>query len=773
MLYAHSVPGQPEEAWQTLEDHLTGVARRAASFAAAWGTPETAGLLGVTHDTGKRSEAFQRRLRGKSGRVDHSSAAFWYLLREWRRVARPEVGDFLARLLAYALLGHHGGMPDYGAEATEGTLAWRLSEARRRAIPDWKPEGCAPIPASMGYVQELRPFMCLEGKTPDPFAVAFLLRMLYSCLVDADFLDTEAFCAPRRARLRPSWPEVPELERRFEAAMTARGFLAAGAIGEAQLSAGAATLCGSEERCAAIASARAFMLQRCRLAAEAAPGIFSLTMPTGGGKTLSSLAFALRHARKHGLRRIILVVPYTAIIEQNADVFRQVLGEDAVLEHHSNYLHPEDDREDGDGDAAIAYRLSTENWDARVIVTTSVQFFESLFANRPSQCRKLHNIAKSVVILDEVQMLPVPFLRPCVAALRLLTQRYGTSVVLCTATQPALMASDGLEDGFLPEEVKEIIPASALPSLFHIFQRTRLEQAGILDDALLCRRLAGERQVLCIVNSRRHARELFHLLDGGEENVHLSARMTPHHRNRVLDTVRRRIAEGRPCRVISTSLIECGVDISFPVVWREKNGLDILAQSAGRCNREGRDAEGRVYCFSSDAPLPKRAAELARRRRAFDAVAMRDDLFAPESVRAYFQELYTSCPGLDEENILTDMRKDNATHRRPPGIFRFATVARRFRLIGEQTESVVVEYAAAEALVRQLKAEGPSPALLCRLQRHTVQVYPHELALMRQDGRIETLAGFLHVLCGGVGYDERMGLDVALDRGIPVEDLLF
>lgn len=771
MFYAHSLPGRPEESWQTLEDHLAGVARLASSFAAAWGTPETAFLLGLIHDIGKRFKAFQRRLHGKPGRVDHSSAAFWYLLWEWGRDERPEVGEFLAWLLAYALLGHHGGMPDYGTEASEGTLARRLSKKPERAIPDGDPDGCARIPTAMDCLRELCPLMCLEGKTPDPFAVAFLVRMVYSCLVDADFLDTEAFCAPHRAFLRPSWPELPELERRFEAGMAARGFLAGGTVREEVLHAGAATACGSEARRAAIGAARAFMLDQCRGAAEAAPGVFSLTMPTGGGKTLSSLAFALRHARRHGLRRIILVVPYTSIIEQNADVFRRILGEDAVLEHHSNYLHPEDEREDGDANAAIAYRLSTENWDAHVIVTTSVQFFESLFANRPSQCRKLHNIAKSVVILDEVQMLPVPFLRPCVAALRLLAQRYGNTIVLCTATQPALMKSKSLENGFVPEEVKEIVPASALPSLFRIFQRTRLEQTGVLDDVQLSRRLREEKQVLCIVNSRRHARELFQLLDRSEENFHLSARMTPRHRSRVLETVRRSLAEGRPCRVISTSLIECGVDISFPVVWREKNGLDILAQSAGRCNREGRDAEGRVYCFSSDAPLPKRASELARRRRAFDAVAMRDDLFAPECVQAYFQELYGHS-NLDEEKILEDMGRDNPSSR-PPANFRFATVARRFRFIADRTESVIVEYADAEALVRQLEDEGPSPAVLRRLQRHTVQVYPRELELMRRDGRIETLRGFLHVLRGGVGYDENLGLDVALEQGVPVEDLLF
>ena len=771
MFHAHSLPDQPESAWQTLDAHHAGVARLAANFAAVWGTPETARLLGGIHDVGKRSAAFQQRLRGRPGRVDHSSAACHYLMRQWGEEARPEAGRLLARLLAYALLGHHGGMPDYGAEAAEGTLLWRLSGARARAVPDWHAEGCAALPPSMTFLREVQSFMCSEGKKPDPLAVSFLLRMLYSCLVDADFLDTEAFCAPQRAVLRPAWPSLTELEKRFAAAMRQRGFLSGPDVTEDDLRAGAATPCGSAERRAAIAAARRYMRLCCEQAADAPPGVFSLTMPTGGGKTLSSLAFALRHARAHRLRRIILVVPYTSIIEQNAEVFRQVLGDDAVLEHHSNYLHPEEDREDGDERAALAYKLSTENWDAHIIVTTSVRFFESLFANRPSQCRKLHNVAGSVIILDEAQMLPVPFVQPCVAALRLLTRQYGSSVVLCTATQPALMRSACLADGFRPEEVRHMIPLTALPSLFRIFRRSRLELVGVLDDQALAQRLTGERQALCIVNSRRHARELFLLLGESEENLHLSARMTPEHRSRVLRTVRERLAAGLPCRVVSTSLIECGVDISFPVVWREKNGLDVLAQSAGRCNREGEAADGRVYCFASDVPLPQRAAELSRRRRAFDAVAGREDPFAPEAVRDYFLALYASCP-LDEEGILAELRADNPPDR-VPDRFRFESAARRFRFIDEQMENVVVERGEAAELLRQAENGMISPSLLRRLQRHTVQVYPHELELMRRDGRIDSLWGFLHVLRGGQGYSDSLGLDVALEQGLPVADLLF
>lgn len=772
MLYAHSLPDKSEDLWQPLDAHLSGVAERAKAFA-VFGAPETAALLGNIHDTGKRSKSFQDRLHGKGGKVDHTSAAYLYLLREWAREPPAKEGASLAQLLAYPLLGHHGGMADFGSQAESGTLVSRLSDARLRAVPDWDAESAAPLPSMAAILAELVPLMCLEGRRPDAFATAFLLRMLFSCLVDADYLDTERFCARERHALRPAWPALETLEEGFFRYLEGRSFLREAAVEEAALRAGAETACGTPARREAIRLARQFLLRRCMAAAEERPGLFSLTMPTGGGKTLSSMAFALRHARRHGLRRVILVVPYTSIIEQNADVLRQALGKDAVLEHHSNYIHPEADAAESGGDAELACKLSTENWDATVIVTTSVQFFESLFDNRPSRCRKLHNMAKSVIILDEVQMLPVPLVAPCLAALKLLAGRYGSSVVLCTATQPALMRAPFLEEGLPPEDVREIVPPAVSPVLFRIFERARVEcREKTVDDAELAEALRAECQALCIVNSRRHARELFALLDGGDADFHLSARMTPEHRTRVLATVRQRLADGLPCRVVSTSLIECGVDISFPVVMREKNGLDVLAQAAGRCNREGGDREGRVICFASSRPAPARAAELNRRRAAFDQVSRAEDLFGPQTVRAYFEHLY-SASDLDEEEILKLTAVEGGSR---VGIwqFQFARIARRFRFIEDETVSVIIEQGEAEELLRQADPYGAlAPTTLRRLQRHSVQVYRHELERMRADGRITTRNGFLQVLSGGAGYSEKTGLDVTLEDGVPVADLLY
>lgn len=772
MFYAHSHSSLSESGWQTLEEHHNCVSELAKSFA-LFGASATAGLLGRIHDTGKRSDSFQQRLHGKGGKVDHTSAAYLYLLQEWSKGSWAENGKALARLLAYPLLGHHGGMADFGSQADEGTLAHRLSGPRLRAAPDWKSASVEPLPAAECIFRELIPFMSVEARQPDAFATAFLLRMLFSCLVDADFLDTEHFCSPDRHMLRPAWPSVPTLETRFFQHLRTREFLAEEHVPENVLHDAAQTLCGTPERCEAIRLARLFMLQRCINAADARPGLFSLTMPTGGGKTFSSMAFALRHARTHGLRRVILVIPYTSIIEQNADELRKALGEEAVLEHHSSHIHPEEGT-GSDESSSQSYKLSTENWDATVIVTTSVQFFESLFDNRPSRCRKLHNIAKSVIILDEAQMIPIPYIKPCLAALKLLASKYGSSVVLCTATQPALMRSSFLEQGFLPEEVVEIIPPSISPELFRIFERTKVEQRGVMDDAELAECIMSEPQVLCIVNSRKHAGELFSLLKDSASCFHLSARMTPAHRTEVLAAIRQRLAEGLPCRVVSTSLIECGVDISFPVIMREKNGLDVLAQAAGRCNREGRDTLGRVICFSSPDVLPRRAVELAHKRQAFDAVAAREDLFCPETIQAYFNTLYGARRDfLDEKNILSKT-EINLSDKMATWQFQFSTIAREFNFIEEDTVSVVIETGEAAELLQQPPPYAPlHPDAVRKLQRFSVQVRRYELEQMKKDGRIEVRYGFLNVLSGGVGYSDKTGLDVGLKNGVSVDDLMF
>jgi CRISPR-associated endonuclease/helicase Cas3 len=437
------------------------------------------------------------------------------------------------------------------------------------------------------------------------FQFSFFVRMIYSCLVDADFLDTELFMDVEKASWRHGYPSIEYMNEQLQSYL---GELTSHALPTP------------------INSYRTDILKQCLAAASQQPGLFSLTVPTGGGKTLSSLAFALKHALQFGKKRVIYVIPYTNIIEQNAAVFRTILGADAVLEHHSSFEPDEEDRRS---------RLASENWDAPLVVTTNVQFFESLFASRSSRCRKIHRIATSVVVLDEAQMLPVPLLKPSLEVLRELALNYGTTIVLCTATQPALSTSETFKDGL--ENVREIVNEPA--ALYHSFKRVQTVKLPLLHDEELAGRLNEYRQVLCIVNTRRHARRLYELLPDRAGCHHLSALMCPAHRTGVLNRVRTALGSGDPCRLVSTQLVEAGVDIDFPVVYRSLSGVDSIAQAAGRCNREGKMADlGKMFVFTPEAGLPpgyfRQSAETAKA-----VLRHHVDPLSPEAVHAYFEQL--------------------------------------------------------------------------------------------------------------------------------------
>jgi CRISPR-associated endonuclease/helicase Cas3 len=373
--------------------------------------------------------------------------------------------------------------------------------------------------------------------------------------------------------------------------------------------------------------------------AEALPGLFTLTVPTGGGKTLASLSFALEHAARHGLRRVIHVAPFTAIIEQTASVFRSALAsEDDVLEHHANVDWPETDTDDESGGERRKLRRATENWEVPVVVTTAVQFFESLFAARTARCRKLHNLARSVIVLDEAQAMPLHLLRPCMAAIEELALNYGASVVLCTATQPALRVKDGFVGGFNIGEDREIAPEPR--ALYAALKRVRVEVLpDPQPDAEVVQRFGKRDQMLCIVNSRAHARTLFEAIRHLPGAIHLSTLMVPNHRREVLAELRRRVAAGEAARVVSTSLIEAGVDLDMPEVWRAVAGLDSIAQAAGRCNRNGLLPMGRVVVFEPAEAKPPQALQ-AFWQATRPVLRTHEDLLSLDAVGAYFRELY-------------------------------------------------------------------------------------------------------------------------------------
>jgi len=571
---------------------------------------------------------------------------------------------------------------------------------------------------------------------------ALWVRMLFSCLVDADFLDTEAYMNPDKAAGREGWPDIATLLAQFDRHM-------ADLAAKAQPS--------------KVNRLRAEILSQCRDKAMGAPGLFSLTVPTGGGKTLSSLAFALEHAKKYGKRRVIHVIPYTSIIEQTADIFRGIFGE-AVIEHHSN-AEADPDKENSKS------RLACENWDAPIVVTTNVQFFESLFAARTSRCRKLHNIVDAVVVLDEAQLLPPEFLQPILDVLNLLTAHYGVTVVLSTATQPALSTReyfDSNQNIAGLDNVREIVadPDTLYRALERVNVRLPADMHAPTDWDSLAAELSGKESALAIVNRRNDARELWQRMPEG--TLHLSALMCGAHRSQVIASIKARLTAGIPTRVISTQLVEAGVDVDFPVVYRALAGLDSIAQAAGRCNREGRLAKGEVVVFIAPKPAPPgllRKGEDACRSvlHGIESNPLERALFA-----RYFEQLYRAC-NLDEHDITGLLKVDGSSLA-----VNFRSAAEKFKLIqDEDSAPVVVLYRgldgtddAIDKWLATLRKDGPQRWLMRKLQRYTVNIHRREAMKLLEQGDVEEVMPGLFVQVSDWLYDPVLGLN---PDGLPLK----
>lgn len=630
--------------------------------------------------------------------VDHSTAGAYHVT----RLANRNDDKIIAELIAYAIAGHHAGLPDKIAVA--GSLSDRLKDFEGKKIdPVWEEEIA---PDASG----LTPKFAIAKKTA-PFAVGFLGRMIFSCLVDADYKDTEAFYNRVEGRTVDrvwlSLPEIlPDLIAAFDRYMAALPKKADPKVDRLR-----------GEILGAVRSR----------ATEPMAGLFTLTVPTGGGKTLASLAFALDHARCHGLRRIIYAIPFTSIIDQTADIFRDVLGENHVLEHHSAIEEEEfTERQQRD-----KLKLAMEDWAAPVVVTTNVQLFESLFAARPARCRKLHNIARSVIILDEAQTLPRQLLAPCVRALDELARNYGCSIVLCTATQPALDERNFPKDHPMGLALagRELAPDPH--RLAADLKRVTIRIAGPMSNGDLVEALERTGQGLAIVNSRKHARDLFQEAKeaGLEGLIHLTTRQYAAHRREILKEIRRRLEGGQPCRVVATSLVEAGVDLDFPRVWRAEAGLDQIAQAAGRCNRGGRHPAGQsiVTVFAApDYPPPPEIRGLSG-----DMARMMDnhaDLLSPAAMEAFFGEVYWRLgDALDREGILDFFRMD-----RTGTDFAYRSVAEKFRMIESGMVPVIIarDEKAKEAVEKLRVNSIPSGVIARELQSFIVQVPPKARSLM-------------------------------------------
>lgn len=705
-----------EGAKHSLREHLLGTAQRAADFASVFGFRQWGYIAGLWHDLGKYSPAFQKKISAAldpeahleaKARVDHSTAGGLYAI---------EKLGLAGRILAYVSAGHHAGLADWAADITgPAALSQRL---RNKELLSSSLLSVIPVDIRNQAFPSEKPL----GRDP-----AFWIRMLFSCVVDADFLDTEAFFDPESHELRGNYPPLQALLAPFETYMVEKQTGAADTP---------------------VNRLRSEVLHRCIETASAEIGAYSLTVPTGGGKTLSSMAFALHHATSQGQKRIIYVIPYTSIIEQTADQFRKIFGE-AVVEHHSNLDVADEVRE------TPASRLACENWDAPIIVTTSVQFFESLFASRTSRCRKLHNIAGSVVVLDEAQLLPPEFLNPILKVMDELRKHYGVTFLLSTATQPALGPQSG--PGFVFEGIAGVREVMENPAaLYQHLKRVEVKVPEQIHEPCtwecLAKELADHPSVLCIVNRRDDCRQLWALMP--EETIHLSALMCGAHRSKKIGTIRKRLEQGLSTRVISTQLVEAGVDVDFPVVYRALAGLDSIAQAAGRCNREGRLVKGVVKVFVSPtlppAGLLRQAAQISGRLLTSSV----DDPLSLNQFSTFFKELYwLQGNRLDSKNILIDLAPDGELR------FSFRSAANKFHLIDESLQApVIVSYGEeGEKLVDQLSRHGPERWLLRRLQRYIVNLPRYLHGRLLAEGAIRETHPGVFIQGHSALYDDNLG----------------
>lgn len=747
--YAHTFEGVGPEGWQPLDDHLRNVAALASGFADAFGYARWGYALGILHDGGKVSPEFQARLFGGAGKsFDHAELGAVMAEESFQSQA-----TICGQLMAYAIAGHHGGMPNGIREdgATRTSLKKRLEKPLGANDEDsflklLKDSGLK-LPAD-GELEEIPLVKMGRSADRDPnraiFSTTLLTRMLFSCLVDADYLDTEAFMTPVMAQARresvSKHSTLTELLDRLDNHMKALS---------------------SKAELSPVNNARAQVFDACVAASSKDRGIFTLTVPTGGGKTLSSLAFALRHAISHGMTRIIYAIPFTSIVEQTADVFREVLGDENVLEHHSNY-----DFEDLGDKERIRERLAVQNWDAPVIVTTNVQLLESLYANKPAKCRKLHNIVNSVIVLDEAQSLPDGLLTPSLAALEDLALDFNSSVVLCTATQPALI-------GRWPfgSKAREIVPfQNELERAFG--HRTAFEFHGSVDFESLATVLAQCGQVLCVVGTKAKARAMYEEvaaclradsdtsgLDALDGLFHLSTNMTPLHRSAHIAEIRRRLGNRERvhdrCIVISTQLIEAGVDIDFPVVYREVAGVDSLVQAAGRCNRNGGPKMGivHVFKFKDEQRFSKTRSATALGTTWLDAmkalaervIDRHGGVIDAATIRDFFEERYGTAgsKGLDQKEIYKKLTSCDLPRSKFQAID-FEDYARDFRIIDNNDMPVFVPWGTDglrlmdELRVSRKKGVAPA-AMVMRLQRSTVSVPAWRFMDLQRAGYVDSV----------------------------------
>jgi CRISPR-associated endonuclease/helicase Cas3 len=743
MHFAHSTENTDRSDWQLLVEHLKEVAKLAAARGDKFGAALAAALAGWLHDLGKYTEAFQLYIQHRGPSPDHATAGARVAF-DLAKSGTPS-DRLMADLISYAVAGHHAGLPDrnFGKASLDSRVAQKVSEP---LDPIWKTE--AAFAANGLYPAH---FHQHPDRARFPFQLAMLGRMIFSCLIDADRIDTECFYAKIENRVVDrAWPALPDIIGQLIIAFDTH-------------------MEEIKKSDTHVNRLRSDILAHVRAKAVSPCGVYTMSVPTGGGKTLASLAFALDHTRQNGMDRIITAIPFTSVIDQTAAIFRTVLGADIVLEHHSAI----EEEKLSKGEARDKLRLAMEDWGAPIVVTTNVQLLESLFADRPSRCRKLHNLANSVIILDEAQIIPLPVLRPSVAALDELALNYGCTIVLCTATQPALAHPD-FTGGFRLGPESELAPDPK--GLHAALRRFHLQFAGEMSDGDLVAALRNHTQALLIVNSRAHALTLYRAVKaaGLDGAIHLTTRQTAADRRKILAEVRQRLKDGVSCRLIATSLVEAGVDLDFPRVWRAEAGLDQIAQAGGRCNREGRrpieDSIVTVF-HPAEAKPPREIKGFIGDMERMKANHGNDPL-SPEAMRDYFEEVYWRKGDTGLDRIRWKDLDGTNTVRKVMDAFSFGSgatdfayrgVGEGFRLIDSGLASVII---AADDTPRKtldaLSGGWLTPGAAARqLQPYTVQVPPKARQKLMENGHVrfvETFGDQFAVLKINSLYTREIGL---------------
>lgn len=705
---------------QTLQEHLNGVSKLAKQFASEFGENDIGKIVGLYHDIGKYSKEFQKYIRQESKqKVDHSTAG----ARELFKVR--SVSNLIA---AFCISGHHSGIPNIGSPAIqETTSSTFFSRVRYKKLPNYNDYTTEIEPPIANNNSNLIPFIAKEN-----FSMMFYTRMIFSCLVDADFLDTENFMSNQKIS-RGKFASIEELKIKFDEYVK-RKFYDENSVRYNE----------------PINKRRRKILEECiYIGDNTSETLLSLTVPTGGGKTISSMAFALNNAIHHKRNRIIYVIPYTSIIEQNAQIFSNIFGNENIIEHHSGaeYEYTESEKES-------IKKLATENWDAPIIITTNVQFFESLFSNRTSKCRKLHNIANSVIIFDEAQMIPIEFLKPCVDAINELTTHYNCTAVLCTATQPSL------EKFFENRTINEI--CTEIDENYNFFRRTTIKvlEENISKDTLT-ELLQENRQVLCILNKKKTAKEIFENLNNNENVFYLTTNLCAVHRSKTLQKIKECLEKNLPCRVISTSLVEAGIDLDFPCVYREIAGIDSVIQAAGRCNREGQFAkdESFVYVFALENENPVQNQKL--RISAANLVCEKyfSELDSIQSIKYYFDCLHKwARDRLDKKEIQKLYQE-----------LKFQEIAEKFKLIDENTKAIFIPYDETSRQIEVRLLNGKiSRTLLRTANKYIVNVYCDTYQKMLSAQKIKLIDESIALLVDLNLYGEDTGLNLEIEEGIGI-----